>query len=403
MLEARPIQPTASEAATAVERAEALGSLIAEHAGSAEIEGRIPKPVFEALKSAGLFLITAPMRSGGEGEGVRTYVETVTAIARHCPGSAWAYGILTAATGLSASLPEPQRRLLFRRGDELSCFVGSKTGVATPTAGGYLVSGQWPYGSGCLHADWALCGVVIHDSTGEPVDAGYAYLDITGENVEILKDWNVAGLSASGSNRVKADGHLVPAELILRDADLMDMAAYVGGMSREPRDFWPVEPQFGLTVIPAMLGAAEGMLEAVRQKMNSRAIIGWNYQRQSDSQLLLAMLGEAAMKIASARMHVLGASDQMDLSGPERALSKQEKVRIQADCGYAMRLVREAAELLLDIAGPGAFALANSIQRYWRDISIGSRHNALNSGLSLELLGRALTGGQSNIQNMPEI
>lgn len=386
-----------------VERVRALQPLVAEHVGYAEQQGCIAPPVFDALKAVGLFWITAARRAGGEGASMRTFVETVAEIAKTCPGSAWAYGILTGATGTVASLPEAQRHLLFTRGDELCCFVGSKTGIATKSSDGYLVAGQWPYASGCLHADWAWCGVVVRDEKGAQVDSGNAFIRLSDENVEIIRDWNVTGLSASGSNRVKADDHFVPADLFISDRDMANIAGLVGEDRAEARDFWPFEPQFGLTVLPSMLGAAAGMLEVVRQKMNDRPIIGWQYDRQSDSQLLLARLGEAAIKIDSAWMHVHRACDIVDRVAQEREVTKMEKVKTQADCGYAMRLLREAAEILLDIAGPGAFALTNGIQRYWRDLSIGSRHNALNSGLSLELLGRALTGGKSNINNMPEI
>lgn len=386
-----------------VERARSLLPLIAEHAAIAEEQGCIAPPVFDALKSAGLFQITVARRAGGEGASMLTFVETVAEIAKASPGSAWAYGLLAGTTGMAASLPEAQRQLLFRRGDELSCFVGAKTGVAIRSGDGYLVSGQWPYASGCLHSDWAWCGVLIRDEKGVQVNSGNAFIDLSGQNTEIIRDWNVAGLSASGSNRVKAEGHFVPAALLIPDENMTNMLEFVGESRAEARDFWPVEPQFGLTVLPSMLGAATGMLEAVRQKMNERPIISWNYERQSDSELLLAKLGEAAIKIDSAWLHVYRACDIVDRVAQERTVTKIEKVKTQADCGYAMRLVREAAEILLDIAGPSAFTLTNMIQRQWRDLSVGSRHNALNAGLSLELLGRALTGGRSNIKNMPEI
>ncbi|MBB4642806.1 acyl-CoA dehydrogenase family protein [Rhizorhapis suberifaciens] len=393
----------ANVALNAVERAQALQPLIAKHVEYAEQQGCIAPPVFDALKSAGLFWITAAKRVGGEGASMRTFVETVAEIGKTCPGSAWAYGIVTGATGTVASLPEAQRQLLFTKGDELCCFVGAKSGIAIRSGEGYSVSGQWPYASGCLHSNWAWCGVVVRDDKGVQVDSGFAFIDLSDKSVEIIRDWNVAGLSASGSNRVKADNHFVPADLFIRDSDMANMAGLVGESHAEARDFWPVEPQFGLTVLPSMLGAAEGMLEAVRQKMNDRPIIGWQYGRQSDSQLLLARLGEAAIKIDSAWMHVYRACDVLDRVAQEREVTKMEKVRTQVDCGYAMRLLREASETLLDIAGPGAFVLSNRIQGFWRDLNIGSRHNALNSGLSLELLGRALTGGKSNINNMPEI
>ncbi|MEJ7935967.1 hypothetical protein WG907_17170 [Sphingobium sp. AN558] len=358
--------------------------------------------VAQALKLTGLYRITSPKRMAGEGETVRVFVDTVSELAKTCPGSAWAYGIVTASTAMAASLPRAKAEQLFKRGDELTCFVGSKTGTATPCDGGFLISGQWPYASGCLQVDWAWCGVVIHDVNGSPVDMGNAFIDLSAEGAEIVRDWKVAGLSASGSHRVVAQAHFVPSELLIRDSELANRANFVTKDVAEPRDVWPAEPQFALTVVPAMLGAAVGMLEAVRHKINDRPIIGWQYDRQADSHLLLAMLGEAAIKIDSAFLHIYRVCDIMDLVSQDRTVTTFEKVQCQTDCGYAMRLLREAADTLLNVAGPNAFALTSDIQSYWRDLSIGSRHNALNSGLSTELLGRALTKGKSNIRNIPE-
>src|SRR3546814_16536442 len=76
---------------------------------------------------------------------------------------------------------------------------------------------------------------------------------------------------------------------------------------------------------------------------------------------------------------------------------------IQADCGYAMCRLRGAGNRLMDGAGPGAFALSNPLQRSWRDLCVGTRHNALSSHLSLELYGRAIAGHPSNIQLLPDI
>ena len=61
-----------------------------------------------------------------------------------------------------------------------------------------------------------------------------------------------------------------------------------------------------------------------------------------------------------------------------------------------MSLVRSAANRLLDISGSGAFAIANPLQRFWRDINMGSRHAFLSTYPSMELYGRILVGRDSN-------
>lgn len=388
-------RPAISESST-MDAIKRQHDLIARHAAECEANGRIAEPVLAALRETGLFRMTAARRAGGQGATIREQVECVAEIAKACPGTAWAAGILSASTGMAASLPGLRNRALFRSGDELVCFVASKTGVARPTEGGYVVTGEWPYASGSLHASWALCGVKLAGPDGETTGFATAFIDLAAPEVEVLLDWDVSGLSGSGSNRVKATEHFVPAELVLLPTDRNGPPQPPSSGEDEARDRWPEEVQTPLSVLPSMLGAAQGLLAAVHSKMTERPVINWRYERQSDSQLLLAMLGEASLKIDSAWMHVHRVCDVVDLVAPVRSVTPMEKVRAQADCGYAMRLLREAGALLMDIAGPGGFASANPAQRFWRDINIGTRHNALNAGLSIELLGRAMTGQESN-------
>jgi alkylation response protein AidB-like acyl-CoA dehydrogenase len=109
------------------------------------------------------------------------------------------------------------------------------------------------------------------------------------------------------------------------------------------------------------------------------------------------------LQIDSAWLHIRHAARYLDETAQQRVLTGFDKATIQADCGYAMGLLRAAADRLMDIAGPAAFAESNSLQRFWRDLSFGTRHTALNTRLSLELYGRALTGLASNLLLLPDV
>jgi alkylation response protein AidB-like acyl-CoA dehydrogenase len=393
----------AASAGDPVQVAASLRALLSKHAEACEREGCMQPEVIEALYQAGLFHITAPRRAGGRGETVWNHVRTVAELAKACPGSAWAYGLLSGITGTALGLPDAQRHLLFRTGRELFCSATARTGIATPVDGGYRISGGWGYGSGCLQASWALNGAVFHDTDGNCVDRGLAFIDLAADDVRIVNDWRVAGLAGSGSNRIEAEHHFVPHALVLRNGDAPDPAMLYQMPGLEPRDFWPWEPLFPLGVLGPLPGAAEGLLELVRDAMESRPVVGWSHARQSDSQLLVARLGEAAMAIDSAWMHIRRACDLLDVIAPQRLVTPFEKARAQADCGHAMRLLREAGNLLMDIAGPAGFALANPMQRLWRDLNMGTRHNALNADLSLELYGRAMLGQASSLDLLPDV
>src|SRR3546814_1401977 len=88
--------------------------------------------------------------------------------------------------------------LLFRTGKELFCSASAVSGTAVAVPGGYSVSGKWGYGSGCLHADWALNGIAMRDGNGEIVETAMAFLDLTDSACTIIDNWHVAGMAGSG-------------------------------------------------------------------------------------------------------------------------------------------------------------------------------------------------------------
>ena len=380
--------------------ARGLVPMLAQHAEAAERERRASAVAIHALRDAGLLKMMFARRAGGPGHKLITHVETVAELARGCPGTAWAFGLLSGVTGSASAMPPVIRERVFKTGSELVISVAGQIGTARPSEGGYVVDGAWGYASGCLHADWALNGIRILDADGQQVDAGFAFLPLAGPDVSIQDTWFTAGLCASGSNTVVARNAFVPAPLVLRFSALRGARP---AAEMEPRDRWPVEPLFPLGVLSPMLGAAGAMLDLVKANLPQRPTIGWKYANQADSQTFVGQFGEAALEIDSAWLQVRRAVAMIDETAQTRPLSGFEKARIQADCSYAMRQLRRAGERLMEIAGPGAFATSSPLQRLWRDLSVGSRHTALNAMLSAELYGRALLGQASNLALLPDI
>jgi len=64
--------------------------------------------------------------------------------------------------------------------------------------------------------------------------------------------------------------------------------------------------------------------------------------------------------------------------------------RWQMDEAMAGRDCRAALDRLLDLHGPSGFGAGNPLQRFWRDVAVGSRHPHLNPYLAVERYGSAL-------------
>lgn len=392
--------PSADARIDPVAAARGLAPLLARHAEAAEHNRRVSADVMQALRESGLTKMMFAKRAGGPGHRLLTHVETVAELARGCPGTAWSFGLLSGVTGSVSAMPPVIRERVLKTGNELVCSVAGQIGTARAIEGGYIVDGAWVYASGCMDAEWALNGIRIQDDAGQTVDAGFAFLPLAGPDVTIEDTWRVAGLAASGSHTVVARRAHVPASLVLRFSALRGSRP---AAEMEPRDRWPVEPLFPLGVLSPMLGATGAMLDIVKANLPRRPTVGWKYASQADSQTFVGQFGEAALEIDSAWLHVRRAVGMIDDAAQSRALSGAEKARIQADCGYAMRQLRRAGERLMEIAGPGAFALSSPLQRLWRDLSVGSRHTALNTMLSCELYGRALLGQPSNLTLLADL
>ena len=378
-----------------VEAARSLRPLLAEHAAQAERDRRIPEVVIKAVSDAGIFQMVKPRRAGGAGCTQLEMLETLAELGKGCMSTAWVVGLISGVTGLAGCMEPAIRDTIFVRGDERVFGVTSPSGVAARVDGGYRVTGSWGYSSGCLHSDWALLAVRFADGVDGPENMGFAFLPVSAQGFSIKDTWHVAGVAGSGSNTVVLEDVFVPAHMIASPAAEIRNAWLSPALS-EPRDRWVDEVSVPLGVIAPSIGAVEAMLEMVTAGINKKTVTHWKYPVQSDSEVLLEQLGLARMEIESAWLHLHRAAATSDVIAQRRPVTGLEKARGQADCGYATKLMRSAADRLMDIAGSSAFATANPLQRFWRDVNVGTRHAFINAHASLELYGRVTAGKPSN-------
>jgi alkylation response protein AidB-like acyl-CoA dehydrogenase len=373
-----------------IELARSLSPLLAEHDFEIDDASRVPDSVMTAIMDTGLPWMMMPKRVGGAGVTMRTHIEAVAELGRGSAGAAWQVGLLMNTTAAAASLPEPAVERIFRTGRELVCGVTMPIGTARPTADGYIVNGRWPYASGSQYADWGMGGVRVLDDGGNPTAVGFAFMPIGAGGLSIDNTWNVTGMRGSASDTIVAQDLFVPWQLVPHDDP--EWIARMPQFDLEPRDQWPTAVFLGLALLAPLLGAARNLLERTIGNVDKKPITHWDYLRQADSHVVLEQIGEAAMEIDTAWLHVLRAADALDITAQSGPVCRSDQVRLQAAEGFAMKMIRQAAERLMDIGGASAFAMSNPLQRAWRDIALGSRHAFVNTSQSLELYGRDLAG-----------
>ncbi|HEV8713036.1 MAG TPA: acyl-CoA dehydrogenase family protein, partial [Candidatus Binatia bacterium] len=184
-----------------------LEPLIRKHADEAERNRRLSQPVVNALAEAGFFRLYTPRTLGGLEVDPLTVYRVVEEIA--CIDGSTAWCVLIASTNplFVKTLTDRAAEEIFGRDPRVvTAGVGFPYGRAVVQDGGYVVSGRWPYTSGCQHSAWIFTGCNVFDAdqlrlteSGEPEGR---WVFVPTKQVTILDTWEVSGLAGTGSHDV---------------------------------------------------------------------------------------------------------------------------------------------------------------------------------------------------------
>jgi alkylation response protein AidB-like acyl-CoA dehydrogenase len=369
---------------------------LAERAVDCERERRIPQETIDELHDAGFFRYYLPSRWGGAGGSLTGLIDIGAELARGCPSTAWVFTIVSEVTGVAGTLlpPEGVEAIYGSSRRPAVCGVHAMNGTARRVDGGYVISGTWGFASGCRHAGWFAGGTAVVADSGETVDQVLAFLPMS--DLMIKDTWHVAGMRGTGSHTVVAEDVFVPAHLAWSIPErLRRETRFVPGA--EVIDRIPLAPFFSIGLMGPLLGIAQEILEVVGTQAHKRGVSYFDFERQTDSASLLAAIGEAAIRVDTAWLHVHRAAAELEETTRSRTLDYATRARCRADAGHACENLRQAADSLLSIAGSSAFAESNRLQALWRDLNVASRHGFLNTRLLYEAYGRAHAGVEPNI------
>lgn len=199
-------QPTTS-ATSLPERAKRLASLADEHADYGDEHGRLAEPVVEALHREGMFGMWVPRSvNGGVELDPVSSLQVIENLSYGDPSAGWVLMAAALAVGTGAAYLEDEAVKALFAGKRLPVIAGQGTrpGRAVRKNGGYLLSGSWSFASGIKH------GTHIHtlgiiEETKEP-----RIFVLPVEQAELIDNWDVMGLRATGSIDYKINDVYVP-------------------------------------------------------------------------------------------------------------------------------------------------------------------------------------------------
>ncbi|NMO03040.1 flavin-dependent monooxygenase [Gordonia sp. TBRC 11910] len=351
-------------------------------------QGYVSKDFVALLKKAGMYRASTPAQFGGEPMAPSDFMRLVERVSAVDPATGW-----VASFGSSlvyfAALPVETQRKIYAAGPDLA-YAGGLFPMqeAEKVDGGYVCSGVWQFASGCRGADILGIGLAGGPQTaGKPLTALVDPAD-----VEIVENWDVAGMKATGSHAVRADGVFVPDE----------MTFVRGGEPQidEPLTRYPALAYAAQVLAVVTLGAARGALDYAIEVGSSRTSITGGASKGNRSTYKIGV-AEAEAELRAAQTFFYGTTDTVwakAVAAIEISVEEQALLRLAAT--HAAHAGRRVVLRAFDLAGTGAIYQTHPLQRFLQDALVPAQHAMLQTN-TYEAAGALLLGLEAGIPSFP--
>ena len=353
---------TVSDLLAAVER---IGPLIAEHAAAAEADRHLSNSVHQAMCDAGLYGMMAPKAYGGLELHPTECIQVWEAVARIDAAAAWNLVMNQAITAYSGWLPPKGVAELFANGIPTIAGALHPPAKAVRADGGWKITGQVPFASGCHHAQW-----LVMPAQEEGADTPFGVF-FSRESAAILDTWHTLGMRGTGSADIAVTNLFVPEHRTVAVEPLRNPPpGFEGPLYR----MWPWsgivgEGAVSVGVVSAAIDTAVDLCKTKKPAYQGTALC--------DQQLAQFLMGKARARVEASRDTINRAAwfayEDVERSGG--LLSTESKIRLQLAVSFAAEACAEAVRFVNDVVGASSIRIGQPFERHFRDAHTLLQHS----------------------------
>jgi alkylation response protein AidB-like acyl-CoA dehydrogenase len=373
-MDSSPVERGVSEGV--LEAARRLAPQIAAASDQIEEQRRLAPEVVEALVDAGLFRMLVPRSLGGAETELLTFARVIETIAQADASTAWCLCQASGTSMVSAYLPPASARAIFGRTETILAWGPGPGGTAQVVDGGFRLSGQWSFASGCRHATWlAGRGPVLGEDGRPRIDADGApemrMFLFPAEQAEIVDVWQVNALRGTASDTYRVADVFIPEEhtlvMPLRNPhEPGPLYRFVGGGT--------FNLVFASGFSSVALGVARAALDAFCELARTKSPRGLRGVLREQA-LVQSQVGQAEATVQSARalLHetVTSVWEAVSCSG---ALTTEQRVLVRLATVHAIQSSVQAVDTVYHAAGSTAIFASSPFDRRFRDVHAVAQH-----------------------------
>jgi alkylation response protein AidB-like acyl-CoA dehydrogenase len=393
-----PTEPNASPATAGIAadesliaRARALEPIVRQHAETTERERRLARPVFEAMRDAGLFRMFTPRALGGLEADPVTVARVAEEVAGFDSAAAWALQAGNTGSWWAGHFPASGLAELYADGPDFimaASFAPPHRAESVP--GGYRFTGRGALASTIHDSPWVLMTGIVFDgeeartTSFGPVVVGLA---LRTSEVSILDTWESLGMRGTDSNDVAADGVFVPEARSFVVAPVYEPAPQFRG----PLYRLPALASTDVIIAPVALAIARAAITAVREIADRKTPLGSSRTMRHRAAVQFA-LADAEAQLRAARLLFY---EELDTTW-RRVLANQsptleQRADLMLACAHAVRTSAQVADRMHRMGGTHGIYARSPLERHFRDAQT-VRHHGFLSEARLETVGQVYLG-----------
>ena len=369
-------------------RARTLIPHLAERAEASTAARQIPAETIAEFHDTGILRILQPRRFGGMQGTFSLFSQIVEELTFGCASSAWVYAVLAEHQWIIAQYLEQAQIDVW--GEDPLAVASSSLAPRAPAkraAGGWRLSGHFPFSSGCDHAQWAIIGAFLGEM-GDPKTIAYLLVPLA--EAEIVDDWHVLGLAGTGSKSLELHDVFVPGHRVVMVSDLFagtPPGALVHPeypVLRAPRGFL-----VSYSLPPVAITLGRRALDVACCALAGRVSRG--VRRLAESEFVQMTIGEAAAAIDAAMLLLHhGRRSSTDAVSSGRRITEAEALRARRDMVFAQHQVGWALERLCELSGARWVYDSDPLNEFRRDVMTILTHTAASRQAAMAPYGHLL-------------
>jgi alkylation response protein AidB-like acyl-CoA dehydrogenase len=371
-----------------------LEPVLRENAMVAEAERNLSQAAMAAMVEAGIFRTWMPRAFGGLEMAPTLAIQLFEEIARIDSAAGWIASNSCAITPLCQVLPDAGATEICADPDTVLAGGWFPPGSAVPVEGGYRVSGQWAFGSGCQHAHWLTAMGIIADQgaprlgpDGQPVQV---MLFFPAAEAEIVDTWHTLGMRGTGSHDIKLTEVFIPE----RRTFIMSPFDHPGAAFRGPLyafRLWLFGPPIASVALGIARAAIEDCIVLAGCKIPNNTQVAL-----SDRATVQDRVARAKAMVDAARAYLYRAlDDTWAYLSTGANMTPKQGIPVQLATCYAVETAGKAVDLVHAVVGTTGIRNEHRFQQYFRDVHTVSQHGS-GSPERFESVGQLLLGKQSD-------